>query len=53
MMVQAHFQNITVTIKNLGTGTSLVVQWLRICLADGNVSWCSHYGEQYGGSLKN
>ena len=19
----------------------------------GNVSWCSHYGEQYGGSLKN
>ena len=20
---------------------------------DGNVSWCSHYGEQYGGSLKN
>ena len=19
----------------------------------GNVNWCSHYGEQYGGSLKN
>ena len=21
--------------------------------AGGNVNWCSHYGEQYGGSLKN
>ena len=21
--------------------------------AGGNVSWCSHSGEQYGGSLKN
>ena len=20
-------------------------------LTDGNVNWCSHYGEQYGGSL--
>ena len=20
---------------------------------DGNVNWCSHYREQYGGSLKN
>ena len=20
--------------------------------AGGNISWCSHYGEQYGGSLK-
>ena len=19
----------------------------------GNINWCSHYGEQYGGSLKN
>ena len=19
----------------------------------GNVNWCNHYGEQYGGSLKN
>ena len=23
------------------------------CSADGNVKWCSHYGEQYGDSLKN
>jgi len=22
-------------------------------LVDGNVNWCSHYGEQYRGSLKN
>ena len=22
------------------------------CTVDGNVNWCSHYGEQYGGSLK-
>ena len=21
-------------------------------IVDGNVNWCSHYGEQYGGSLK-
>lgn len=21
--------------------------------ADGNVNWCSHYGERYGGTLKN
>ena len=23
------------------------------CTAGGNVNWFSHYGEQYGGSLKN
>ena len=23
------------------------------CTVDGNVNWYSHYGEQYGGSLKN
>ena len=23
------------------------------CTAGGNVNWYSHYGEQYGGSLKN
>ena len=23
------------------------------CTVGGNVNWCSHYGEQYGGSLKN
>ena len=22
------------------------------CPVGGNVNWCSHYGEQYGGSLK-
>ena len=22
-------------------------------IGGGNVNWCSHYGEQYGGSLKN
>ena len=22
-------------------------------MVGGNVNWCSHYGEQYGGSLKN
>ena len=22
------------------------------CTVAGNVNWCSHYGEQYGGSLK-
>ena len=22
------------------------------CIVGGNVNWCSHYGEQYGGSLK-
>ena len=22
------------------------------CTVGGNVNWCSHYGEQYGGSLK-
>ena len=22
------------------------------CTLAGNVNWCSHYGEQYGGSLK-
>ena len=25
----------------------------RGCGENGNVNWCSHYGEQYGGSLKN
>ena len=24
-----------------------------LCTVDGNVNWYSHYGEQYGGSLKN
>ena len=23
------------------------------CTVAGNVNWCSHYGEQYEGSLKN
>ena len=23
------------------------------CTIGGNVNWCTHYGEQYGGSLKN
>ena len=23
------------------------------CTVGGNVNWCSHYGEQYGGSLRN
>ena len=23
------------------------------CTVGGNVNWCSHYGEQYGGSSKN
>ena len=23
------------------------------CTVGGNVNWCSHYGEQYGGSLQN
>ena len=25
----------------------------ELCVVDGNVNWYSHYGEQYGGSLKN
>ena len=24
-----------------------------VCTTGGNVSWCSHYGKQYGGSSKN
>ena len=23
------------------------------CIVGGNVNWCSHYGKQHGGSLKN
>ena len=23
-----------------------------LCIVGGNVNWCSHYGKQYGGSLK-
>ena len=29
-----------------------VKRWESPCTVDGNVNWCSHYGEQYGNSLK-
>ena len=36
--------------KNAGEG---VEKSEHAYTAGGNVGWCNHYGEQYGGTLKN
>ena len=28
-------------------------KWEALCTAGGNVIWCSHHGEQYGGTSRN
>ena len=35
---------------NAGEG---VEEWEHSCTVGENVNWYNHYGEQYGGSLKN
>ena len=34
-------------------GESVEKRALSFYIVDGNVNWCSRYGEQYGGSSKN
>ena len=42
----------TIKIQQIANADKDVKKREPSCIVDGNVNWCSHYGKQFGGSLK-
>ena len=58
MQIRTRFHLIPVRItilkkKEISSVWEGMEKWEPLYTVDGNVNWCSHYGEQYGGFSKN